>query len=998
MNRIKIYKGEENGIVREVNGYSESLFAEQYSQALMLLDHHLNTINNIDEGSDLSVEYPKIIAFCGERGEGKTSCMLSFRSLIEAAAKNVENNGNTEYGKFCTDKKLKCDNVKGAAKELLWADLIDPAFFDNTHNILELIVGRMYKKYLDICNKPQNNKNQKDIDNLAKIFGGVKRSLTQLDKGKSNAYDPIEDLDDLAIGSDLCYRLSNLIKEYCKFNEKKTLVITIDDIDLNIIGAYQMVEYIRKYLTNKHCVILMSVKISQLINVVSNYYCKNITGLSTTEADTMATNYVNKLIPQGFRVTMPKVYDICHTGLDIYESRQEGVDPKTYHSVKEAVVNLIFNKTRFLFYNSKGSVSPIVPNNLRSLRHLLGLLYDMKDIFKVEEPAQEGNGEQEQEVNDAGANPEVVSFDNIVEEHSNINKGFLESNKRLFKNYFYNTWVKQLSVDNQLLAYKLVNSGDIVSLNKQVIAHLESSIPASREDTKEEFTKLIYKISNPGNYDFNISVGDVFLVMDYLERSSNNQELKLLIFFLKSFYSIKLYECYDKITEEAGEFAPEHNPKVGEIYRSDPWFSRANAMQRLVNGSFFTYMPTAALPPQASNSERDPFNKNRDIKVIDGSMLHELLKEVKSKMDEYDRMGNDAKADFERKFKTCEFFVYTIVTSMTRKEAERQDYWMLSRENSAPIVLSDFNGHAGYYLIDLLAPFYTILNPKFAYMRHDQMKKDDGDNDDEQAQKENRESFYTFAIKHEFTLLNSMIRQVWIKERQDSDPNFADEDEDQAKEALNNDKKKVNGLKRLISNASIRNAEVLSSVWEGIERRRAMRFEGESFQKVTAFYQSMLETSMRTYPYDEAENTPYIMKFGFLKAFIKFLTDNPIEWKNIFESGVKLTSDKDKSKVEVLFANLFEYVKSSRKGNKIKEYLQREMPNVYARRSEDSWNQIFEDNKMYQKVKLAAHLNNFFANDADQMGNEAEQPQEQQGEAQVNADANPEQPIQGDNE
>lgn len=993
MNRIKIYKGEENGIVKEVNGYSESLFAEQYSQALMLLDHHVNAINNIDDKSDFTVEYPKIIAFCGERGEGKTSCMLSFRSLIETAALDVENIGNTEFGKFCSDKNLECVNVKDVVKDLLWADLIDPAFFDNTHNILELIVGRMYKKYLDVCNKPQNNKDQREIDNLARIFGEVKRSLTQLDKGKSNAYDPIEDLDDLAIGSDLCYRLSTLIKEYCKFNEKKTLVITIDDIDLNIVGAYQMVEYIRKYLTNKHCVILMSVKILQLINVVSNYYSKNMTGLSATEADSMATNYVNKLIPQGFRVTMPKVYDICHTGLDIYESRQEGVEPKAYHSVKEAVVNLIFNKTRFLFYNSKGSVSPIVPNNLRSLRHLLGMLYDMKDIFEVEEPTQNGNGEQEQEVNGAET-PEIVSFDNIIEERSYINKGFLESNKRLFKNYFYNTWVKQLSVDNQLLAYKLVNSGDIVSLNKQVIAHLESSIPASREDTKEEFTKLVHKISNPGNYDFNISVGDVFLVMDYLERSSNNQELKLLIFFLKSFYSIKLYECYDKITEGVGEFAPEHNPKVGEIYRSDPWFSRANAMQRLVNGSFFTYMPTAALPAQASISEREPFNRNRDIKVIDGSMLHELLKEVKSKMDEYEGMDDDAKADFERKFKTCEFFVYTIVTSMTRKEAERQDYWMVSRENSAPIVLSDFNGHAGYYLIDLLAPFYTILNPKFAYMRHDQMKKADGDNDDEQVQKENRESFYMFAIKHDFSLLNSMIRQVWIKERQDTDPNYADEDENQAREVLNSDKKKVSGLKRLISNASIRNAEVLSSVWEGIERRRALRFEGESYQKVSAFYQSMLETSMRTYPYDEAENTPYIMKFGFLKAFIKFLADNPKEWKDIFESGVKLTSEKDKSRVEVLFAGLFEYVITSRKGNKIKEFLQREQPDVYARRSADSWNRIFEDNRMYQKAKLAAHLKEFFANDADPMGNDAEQPQSQQ----VEVEANAEQPIQGDNE
>ena len=109
--------------------------------------------------------------------------------------------------------------------------------------------------------------------------------------------------------------------------------------------------------------------------------------------------------------------------------------------------------TRYLFYNSKGAVSPIVPNNLRSLRHLIGMLYDMKDVYKAEEPEIGNEGEQDQGANNA-PEPAEVSFDNIIENRPDIDKAVLESNKRLFKNYFYNTWVKQLSVENQLLAYK----------------------------------------------------------------------------------------------------------------------------------------------------------------------------------------------------------------------------------------------------------------------------------------------------------------------------------------------------------------------------------------------------------------------------------------------------------------------------------------------------------------------------------------------------------------
>ena len=280
-------------------------------------------------------------------------------------------------------------------------------------------------------------------------------------------------------------------------------------------------------------------------------------------------------------------------------------------------------------------------------------------------------------------------------------------------------------------------------------------------------------------------------------------------------------------------------------------------------------------------------------------------------------------------------------------------------------------------------------------MRHALMKKVEDADDDDTVRKKKSENFYTFAIRHEFSLLNSLIRQVWIKERQDSDNNFTDEDESQAKAFFNEDKKKPKGLKRLISNAAIRNSEVLTSVWEGIDRRRALRFESESYQKVMAFYQSMLETSMRTYPYDEDERTPYIMKFGFLNAFVKFLSDNPQEWKEIYESGVKLTDNKDKTKVELLFAKLFDFVKTSRKGKNIKEFLQGEMPDVYARRSVDAWNQIFEEGKMYKKTMLAAHLQEFFADDAAQVINEVGQ---QQQHAEAEANANPEQPNQVLNE
>lgn len=48
-------------------------------------------------------------------------------------------------------------------------------------------------------------------------------------------------------------------------------------------------------------------------------------------------------------------------------------------SVRQMVPQLIFQKTRYLFYNSPSHVSFIVPRNLRDLRQLIKMLWNMPD-------------------------------------------------------------------------------------------------------------------------------------------------------------------------------------------------------------------------------------------------------------------------------------------------------------------------------------------------------------------------------------------------------------------------------------------------------------------------------------------------------------------------------------------------------------------------------------------------------------------------------------------
>ena len=117
---IKLYKGEEHGVVIETGDFDNSMFYAQYKKAYKILNDMIGRNWEIIENNEPTITMtPNIIAFCGDRGEGKTSCMESFTQKI-------------------------MDDV---SLSLAFMDLIDPAFFDNNHNVVELILGLLYKKY-----------------------------------------------------------------------------------------------------------------------------------------------------------------------------------------------------------------------------------------------------------------------------------------------------------------------------------------------------------------------------------------------------------------------------------------------------------------------------------------------------------------------------------------------------------------------------------------------------------------------------------------------------------------------------------------------------------------------------------------------------------------------------------------------------------------------------------------------------------------------------------
>lgn len=852
---LTFYRGQEDIVVNEKENYSESLFKDQYTHALLQI-HQL-----VSKRKD---NVPSILAFCGDRGEGKTSCMETVKTMLATLNNEQPQNTDSPIEKFMKESVInhetaetlqdRCESFNKIRFKVL--DTIDPAFFDKDHNVVELVLGMMYHEIMkgDIIEDDSKRRE------LLEKFHDAKLCLTQQKKDKIELYDPIDELNWLSGGLALKETFQDLCTAFLKCslktendNEHNYLVIAIDDIDLNISGAYEMAEQIRKYLCAENCIVLISLNIEQFIEVVSNSIGSQFKTNDYLGAIEMAQKYATKLIPMEYRIMMPKPYDFCdrpfryvlndkkeekdgNDGKDGKEEKngKERKDEKNYASVKESIVKLIYDKTRFLFYNNKGSVSPIVPNNLRSLRHLLGMLISMPDFYSNEKS---------------------------------------RNNKDDFKSYFYQVWTRQLTKEDRKKIMTLVEVVDTTNINKTVVSMLSSYIDNAEED------HMAQGILESDNYNYNVSVGDVFYLLDKIERSNVDRERALVLFFIRSFYSIKLYENYDIITENAGALYPNDSAEE-EIYKSGQWLKRTNALQRLVNGAYFTFNPSDLIPMNTSPK------MYRDTKVYSGMEkdLQEIMKTMAVNIRRFNELPADIQSKFIKKFRVVEFFVLT--TKRGIRQRDTRNFSLAKRNVSMPYCLTNYQ-NTNYFVFDVMAPFSNIVNIEYSYNKFTPLIDSNGD----------EELFFNFAKEQKGSLLNEMIREVAKKE-------YADDYQDEMpQERIENICANDYMIHRLMSNATIRNAEVLLSIMETMKSNRIrMHFgSGDNLEVIAKFYQSIIDSEMRTY-YSTSTNKRYTIRFAFLNALIKELRGDEKETiRYILESGPALAFNEFKD-IENRFA------------------------------------------------------------------------------------------------
>jgi putative ribosome biogenesis GTPase RsgA len=85
---LKFYLGEESHYIIEdydtikEKSSEKSIFADQYKKALQVIDAFIDAKDN-KNSSMLQESRNNVIAFMGDRGTGKTSCMMSVLNMLD---------------------------------------------------------------------------------------------------------------------------------------------------------------------------------------------------------------------------------------------------------------------------------------------------------------------------------------------------------------------------------------------------------------------------------------------------------------------------------------------------------------------------------------------------------------------------------------------------------------------------------------------------------------------------------------------------------------------------------------------------------------------------------------------------------------------------------------------------------------------------------------------------------------------------------------------------
>lgn len=289
--------------IEEGNIFNKSIFKDVYKEALNSV---IEIVKQPDKNSYYD-DFNNIIAFVGERGKGKSSSMISFRDAL------VDHKNEIKHSIFFKGKR------EIESKRFASVDIIDPSLFRGGESLFEIILAKMFYHFQTEIKKNDSQITDDERRIIIGQFQKVFENLQMINSDRKDLYkkESIEALSKLATSSNLRESFKKLVFVYLeKFEKgKHFLIIAIDDFDLNVSSAYDMLEDIRQFLIQPNIILLVACKIEQLRQLILlNYFNEyeillkyESTEISETDLINKTEKYLEKLIPLSRRLELPNL-------------------------------------------------------------------------------------------------------------------------------------------------------------------------------------------------------------------------------------------------------------------------------------------------------------------------------------------------------------------------------------------------------------------------------------------------------------------------------------------------------------------------------------------------------------------------------------------------------------------------------------------------------------------------------------------------------------------
>jgi len=448
-----------------------------------------------------------VIAFCGARGHGKTSAMLSFSHALESGTGKAFN--------------PPLDSIPECSRFFVLPP-IDPTLLAPHESVINLIITSLFRQmednWRDTCENMTPENSQRHTA-LLKLFQKCRDCLAR--QASSCKEQELSDFMQSSNILEVRKYLYHIITEYFRMKKAQGknsyLIIQLDDTDMDMVNAYNVLEDIRKYLALPQTVVLMATYLRQLRILVAKHFedalrLKEDDPYPVADYMQMAAQYIDKLIPAPQIIHLNSFRYRKDLNGKIKIGDFEDINIQKNKDFEKAFFELIEEKTGLRFMPHRTYVNNILPTTLRGLSHLYKLLRKMESPENI---------------------PRHTAFSSPQERQKMIKRyrtslELYQRNLIVFEDYFRNDWCyNSLDSRDQEILWKI--SQTHVAPKLRIIMNL---LKERFSDTKESNTIEDYSYVDLVNY-----------LLKHEDKAGDMRDF-LLIFAVRTHIAIQMHKIY----------------------------------------------------------------------------------------------------------------------------------------------------------------------------------------------------------------------------------------------------------------------------------------------------------------------------------------------------------------------------------------------------------------------------------------------------------------------